>query len=92
MIAALNIFSPDRTPNIPTASQRVTANNARAELKLVGTFEINGTKGAIILQHNNQRNGNRNAFGFDGGFGMGGFGFGGMGFGMDMGYERGQPE
>ena len=84
LIAALNIFSPDRTPEIPTAAQRTVANNARAELKLVGTFEIDGTKGAIILQRNNQRNGNRNAFGFDGGFGMGGFGFGGMGFGMDQ--------
>lgn len=85
LIPALNIFSPDRTPEIPTAAKRMAANNTRSEMKLVGTFEINGTKGAIILQRNNQRNGNRNAFGFDGGFGMGGFGFGGMGFGMDMG-------
>ena len=81
VITALNIFSSDRTPNIPTAAQRTVANNARAELKLVGTFEIDGTKGAIILQRNNQRNGNRNNFGFGG---MGGFGFGGMGFGMDQ--------
>lgn len=85
LITALNIFSPDRTPEIPTAAKRMAANNTRSEMKLVGTFEINGTKGAIILQRTNQRNGNRNNFGFDGGFGMGGFGFGGMGFGMDMG-------
>ncbi|MBR4254356.1 MAG: hypothetical protein IKQ16_04635 [Lentisphaeria bacterium] len=83
LISALNIFSPDRTPDIPTAAQRATANNASAEKKLVGTFEMNGVKGAIILQRTNQRNGNRNAFGFDGGFGFGGFGFGDMGFGMD---------
>lgn len=84
VIAALNIFSPDRTPEIPTIAKRMAANNSRAEMKLVGTFEIDGTKGAIILQRNNQRNGNRNNFGFDGGFGFGGFGFGGMGFGMDQ--------
>lgn len=83
LISALNIFSPDRTPDIPTAAKRAAANNASAEKKLVGTFEMNGVKGAIILQRTNQRNGNRNNFGFDGGFGMGGFGFGGMGFGMD---------
>ena len=85
LISALNIFSSERTPDIPTAAKRATTNNASAEKKLVGTFEMNGVKGAIILQRTNQRNGNRNAFGFDGGFGMGGFGFGGMGFGMDMG-------
>lgn len=85
LISALNIFSSERTPDIPTAAKRATANNASAEKKLVGTFEMNGVKGAIILQRTNQRNGNRNAFGFDGGFGFGGFGFGGMGFGMDMG-------
>ena len=85
LISALNIFSSERTPDIPTAAKRTAANNASAEKKLVGTFEMNGVKGAIILQRTNQRNGNRNAFGFDGGFGMGGFGFGGMGFGMDMG-------
>jgi len=83
LISALNIFSSERTPDIPTAAKRATANNTRSEMKLVGTFEIDGTKGAIILQRTNQRNGNRNAFGFDGGFGMGGFGFGDMGFGMD---------
>lgn len=83
LISALNIFSPDRTPEIPTAAKRTAANNASAEKKLVGTFEIDGTKGAIILQRTNQRNGNRNAFGFNGGFGFGGFGFGDMGFGMD---------
>ena len=81
VISALNIFSPDRTPEIPTTAKRTTANNARGEMRLVGTFEMNGTKGAIILQRTNRRNGNRN-FGFGGGFGMGGFG--GMGFGMDM--------
>jgi len=81
VIAALNIFSPDRTPEIPTTAKRMTANNTRAEMRLVGTFEIDGTKGAIILQRTNQRNGNRNNFGFGG---MGGFGFGGMGFGMDQ--------
>jgi hypothetical protein len=85
LISALNIFSSERTPDIPTAAKRTAANNASAEKKLVGTFEMNGVKGAIILQRTNQRNGNRNNFGFDGGFGMGGFGFGGMGFGMDMG-------
>lgn len=84
VITALNIFSSDRTPNIPTAAKRMTASNSRAEMKLVGTFEIDGAKGAIILQRTNQRNGNRNNFGFDGGFGFGGFGFGGMGFGMDQ--------
>ena len=82
LISALNIFSSDRTPEIPTAAKRAAANNTRAEMKLVGTFEIDGTKGAIILQRNSQRNGTRNSFGFGG---MGGFGFGGMGFGMDMG-------
>jgi len=81
LISALNIFSSERTPDIPTAAQRATANNASAEKKLVGTFEMNGVKGAIILQRTNQRNGNRNNFGFDGGFGMAGFGD--MGFGMD---------
>ena len=81
VISALNIFSPDRTPEIPTAAKRMTANNTRGEMRLVGTFEMNGTRGAIILQRTNQRNANRN-FGFGGGFGMGGFG--GMGFGMDM--------
>jgi hypothetical protein len=84
VITALNIFSSDRTPNIPTAAKRMTASNGRAEMKLVGTFEIDGAKGAIILQRTNQRNGNRNNFGFDGGFGFGGFGFRGMGFGMDQ--------
>jgi len=81
VIAALNIFSTDRTPEIPTSVKRMTANNTRGEMRLVGTFEIDGTKGAIILQRTNQRNGNRNNFGFGG---MGGFGFGGMGFGMDQ--------
>ncbi len=81
VISALNIFSPDRTPEIPTTAKRTTANNARGEMRLVGTFEMNGTKGAIILQRTNRRNRNRN-FGFGGGFGLGGFG--GMGFGMDM--------
>lgn len=81
VISALNIFSPDRTPEIPTTAKRMAANNTRGEMRLVGTFEMNGTRGAIILQRTNQRNGNRN-FGFGGGFGMGGFG--GMGFGMNI--------
>ena len=81
VISALNIFSSDRTPEIPTTTKRIAANNTRGEMRLVGTFEMNGTRGAIILQRTNQRNRN---FGFDGGFGMGGFGFGGMGFGAGM--------
>ena len=80
VIAALNIFSTDRTPNAPVAGSRATAaNNARTDLTLVGTFEINDTKGAIILQRNQNRN-RRGGMGRFGDFGFGDFGgFGGFG-------------